>query len=218
MNDEELAQINDSSDSVPPSQYTYQMLIRQSKKLGKVATRAFGDLKQLLHQEIILPPAADQLFGGLRTLHPKVREPKDKNFQRVIDLKRAVKKSHEVLANVQTFALFPDRVIVDRTKITIIKRSFFWSADVISIQIEDILNVASSVGPLFGTLTIASRVMSTTDHFVIRSFWRNDAIELKHIIQGYAIAKNSGIDIGQFPRRVMIETLRELGHDSGERM
>lgn len=216
MEDEELAQINNSSDSAPPSQSTtYQMLIRQSKKLGGVATKAFGDLKQLLNQEIILPPAADQLLDGLRTLRPRVREAKDKNLQRMIDLKHAVRKSHEVLASAQTFALFPDRVIMDRTKLTMIKRNFFWSSDVISIQIEDILNVSSSVGPIFGTLTVASRVMSTIDHFQIRFLWRSDAIDLKHIIQGYAIAKNSGIDISQFPKKVMLETLRELGHDSG---
>lgn len=110
--------------------------------------------------------------------------------------------------------LFPDSVTVDRTKVTITKRDFFWTSDVMSIRIEDVLNVSASVGPIFGSLTIASRVMSTIDHFKINHFWRNDAIRLKHIIQGYVIAQHNNIDTAHLTRAELVETLRELGHDS----
>ncbi len=136
----------------------------------------------------------------------------------VANLKKVVAQAHEVLASANTvfpLTLFPDTVFVDRTKITIIRRNFFWSSDVMSIRIEDVLNVSASVGPLFGSLTIASRVMSTTDHFQINHFWRNDAAHLKHIIQGYVIAQHNNIDTAHLTKDELIDTLRELGHDSG---
>lgn len=135
------------------------------------------------------------------------------------NLKKAVQQAHEVLARANTVfpvTLFPDTVLVDRTKVTIIRRNFFWSEDVMSIRIEDVLNVSASVGPLFGSLTIASRVMSTTDHFQINHFWREDASHLKHIIQGYVIAQHNNIDTAHLSKSELIETLQELGHDSGK--
>jgi hypothetical protein len=206
----EIDRLTGSLSAPPPTTYR-SMIGSPKKKLGAAAMKAFGGVKRILQHEITLPPAAEQLMGGY-TFRPKAR---NRAQQQIMDLKRAVKKSHEVIASAQNFALFADRVVLDRTKITIIKRSFFWSADVISIQVEDVLNVSSSVGPIFGCITIASRVMNTTDHFEINTLWRRDAIELKHVIQGYVIAKHTGINTDSLPRSQLLETLRELGHDTG---
>lgn len=206
MKDEKPIQTNHSPGRAHSSSFhPYQLFMRQSHKLGAVATKAFGELKTFLNQEVVLPSA-------VRLPYPRKVE---NELQKIENLKKQVRKSHEVLVAVQTITLFPDEIVVDRTKVTIIKRYSFWSTDVISIQIEDVLNVSASVGILFGSLSIASRVMNTTDHFDVHLLWRRDAIELKQIIQGYAIAKHSGVDIGDLPREEMIETLRELGHDTG---
>lgn len=132
------------------------------------------------------------------------------------DLHKVIKQSHETLASANTvfpITLFPDTVFVDRTKVTIIRRDFFWSSDTMSIRIEDVLNVSATVGPLFGSLTIASRVMSTIDHFQIRHFWRNDAIYMKRVIQGYVIAQHNKIDTAHLSKQDLIETLLEIGND-----
>ena len=139
-----------------------------------------------------------------------------KELPNAADLKKIVKQSHEVLASANTVfpvSLFPDTVVVDRTKVTITRRNFFWSSDVMSIRIEDVLNVSASVGPLFGSLTVASRVMSTIDHFQINFFWRNDAIHLKHMIQGYVIAQHNNIDTAHLNKEDLVKTLEELGQD-----
>jgi hypothetical protein len=134
-------------------------------------------------------------------------------------LHKIVQESHQILAGAQTVILptnlFPDSVVVDRTKITITKRNFFWSADVISIRIEDVLNVATSTGPLFGSLTVSSRVMNSTDHYEINYFWRKDAVYLKQIIQGYMIAQHNKIKTSHLSRQELISTLLELGRDTG---
>lgn len=81
------------------------------------------------------------------------------------------------------------------------------------MRVEDILNVVSDVGPLFGSINIASRVMNSVDHFQINYLWRGDAIFLKYIIQGYVFARQNNVDVERLPRNELIEMLAELGHD-----
>jgi hypothetical protein len=218
MNDDELINIEDPSVnfSVPRSS-PYEMLVRQSKKLGQVATRAFHDVKIILQKEVTMP-SAEQFLGNFPHLsHADTK--KEKELAEADKLKKMVKRSHQVLANVRTvfpLTLFPDSIVVDRSKISIIKRNFFWSSNVISFQVEDVLNVSSGVGPFFGSLTIASRVMSTVDHFTINYLWRNDAIFMKRLIQGHIIAKNNKLETDKLTRKEMIEMLCELGGDADE--
>lgn len=209
------------SSAQPRSPRTYNFLLQLSRRLGSVATYSsfLQDMRSFMSQEIIYPtrnrqPAVPLLghaatFGAQGTIEGK--EEKDKK------LKSIVSRSHEVLMSANTvfpITLFPDTVTVDRTKITITRRDFFWSSDVISFRVEDILNVSASVGPFFGSLTVASRVMSTVDHFKINHLWRNDAVRLKHVIQGYVIAQHNNIDTTHLSTSELIDTLRELGHDS----
>lgn len=205
-----------SGDPHAHSPGTYSFLLRLSRQLGNVATHSsfIHDVRSFMNQEIVLP-SSDELFQGAH--QRKNNETHSRKNQATTPLKEIVAQSHEILMSANTvfpISLFPDTVTVDRTKVTIIKRDFFWSSDVMSIRIEDVLNVSATVGPLFGSLTVASRVMSTVDHFKIDHFWRNDAINLKHIIQGYVIAQHNKIDTAHLAKDELIETLIELGHDS----
>jgi len=199
---------------------TYNFLLRLSRRLGGVATYSsfMSDVRTFVSHGVSAPgrnhlPVAPFLGHVAATSQSEPESAEDKGKK----LRNIVSKSHEVLISVNTVfpvTLFPDSVTVDRTKVTITKRDFFWTSDVMSIRIEDVLNVSASVGPLFGSLTIASRVMSTIDHFKINHFWRSDAIRLKHIIQGYVIAQHNDIDTAHLTTDELIDTLRELGHDS----
>ena len=215
MLEQEPVETNATADRVPKIRPpVYKLFIQPSQRLGRVATRAFIDIKEFLQHDIVIPPPVERLFGGPRVTPPRAR---DANNAAIDKLKKIVLQSHEVLARAETvfpFTLFPDTIIVDRTKVTIHKRSFFWSADTISIRIEDVLNVSTSIGPVFGSVTIASRVMSTVDHFKVNLLWRKDAIRLKHIIQGYVITQNNHIDTAHLTLNELVSTLTELGHDS----
>lgn len=215
MNDEELIKpINRSDDMSTDRLSTYDLLVRQSKKLGKVATRAFDDMKHMLHQEIALPSAGQFLNSFPRSGQSRKR----RELEAAAALKKTVKRSHEMLAVARTvfpITLFPDSITVDRTKISLTKRDFFWTSNVISFQIEDVLNVSCGTGPLFGSLTIASRVMSSVDHYQINYLWRGDAIFLKRLIQGHIIAKNNKLETDHLSQKETIEALCELGTDSG---
>ncbi len=248
----------------------YDLLMRQSRKMGGVATRTYDITKEFLKQDVsTLHP--DKILFGLKTTskdrqtrwlnneRPSVntdtqdedaelghndndssgttnaatpgsveartaegiRENQERDT-RTLDpregLRKIVRKSHQLLASAQTVILpvnlFPDSVTVDRTKVTITKRTFFWSSSVISIRIEDVLNVACSTGPIFGSLTVSSRVMNSTDHYEIDYFWRKDALYMKQLIQGYVIAQHNQIETSHLKRDELIRTLLDLGNDS----
>jgi len=205
MDDEEsLRQSVPMVDEDPRRPTPYELLLRQSRKMGQAATRTYDVTKEFLKQDITtLYPAAKQTSA-------------EKSFKK---LNKIVAQSKEILASAQTVILpnnlFPDTLVLDRTKVTITKRSFFWSSSVISIRVEDILNVTTSVGPLFGSLTISSRVMNSTDHYQINYFWRRDAIHLKHVLQGYMIAVHNNVDTSSLTKEELVEKLIELGHDPG---
>ncbi|MFY9489173.1 MAG: hypothetical protein WAP35_10850 [Solirubrobacterales bacterium] len=191
----------------------YAFLYRPDQIIGKTALNSFINFGQILSKESSINPVEQHILHSQSTIK-KVEEKKNEALKK---LYKIVSRSNEVLATataVFPFDLFPDSVTLDRTKVTITKRSFFWSAEVISIRIEDILNISSGVGPFFGSITIASRVMSSEDHFTIDYFWRKDAIRLKHIIQGYVIAHHNDIKVSHLSKKEMIATLSELGHDN----
>lgn len=193
-----------------------------SRKIGTIAARqsVVGEHGQPFDLRALVT-SPESLFGSVipKTSIPSgpqvVSDRWTKEKERT--LKKTVSRSHEVLMTANTvfpITLFPDSVTLDRTKVTITRRDFFWSSNVLSIRIEDVLNVQVSVGPLFGSLTIASRVMSTVDHFQINHLWRSDAIRLKHIIQGYVIAQHNNIDTSHLNKKDLVNTLIELGQDS----
>jgi hypothetical protein len=217
MNNDDLIEIENPSENPSVFRSTpYEMLVRQSKKLGQVATHAIHDVKNILHKEVSMP-SAEHLLGNFPHLSRTTDAKKEKELEEADKLKKLVKRSHQVLASSRTvfpMTLFPDSIVVDRSKMSIIKRNFFWSSNVISFQIEDVLNVSCSVGPLFGSLTIASRVMSSVDHFTINYLWRADAMFMKRLIQGHIIAKNNKLETDKLNRSEMVEMLCELGADS----
>jgi len=130
------------------------------------------------------------------------------------ELKDAIEGSNEVLVSATTtLSLFPDTIIVDRAKLTVIRRTFLRSAEVMSIRIEDILNVTATVGPFLGTVKVVSRVLNAEKPYSVGKFWRDDATRLKRITQGYVIALQRNIDCSALPLRELSKMLDELGQD-----
>jgi hypothetical protein len=150
----------------------------------------------------------------------KVTKPEDVQKEEAAvakeELKDAIKGSHEMLASATTvfpFTLFPDTIAVDRTKITITTRKFFSVAEVMSIRIEDILNITANIGPLFGSLRIVSRVLSPDKPYEINYLWRDDTTKLKRILQGYVIAMQKEIDVTPLKTEELTKMLNDLGKD-----
>ncbi len=131
-------------------------------------------------------------------------------------LQKAAETAQDVLIKAESvfpFVLFPDTITVSRMKVAVIRRSFFRVADVISLQIDDILNVEVDTGPLFGALNIFTRVYGS-DPLQIKYLDRKSAIDVKRILEGYVIARKREIDTSGIEKGQLIMLLTQLGSDS----
>lgn len=145
------------------------------------------------------------------TLPNKLNQEKSEIAEKLV---QTIGDSHDVLMRAQTvfpLTLFPDTLTIDRTKLTITHRDFFKAAEVLSISIEDILNVTATVGPFFGSVIISTRFFDVNKPYRVDHFWRADALKIKRIMQGYIIAKQKKVDTSALSCKELAKMLDELG-------
>lgn len=141
-------------------------------------------------------------------------QPTEAAKQSAKELRATIGTSHEVLFRATTvfpFTLFPDTVTVDRSKLTVTHRTFFKVGELISIRIEDILNVVAQVGPFFGSVKISTRFFDERTPARVNYMWRHDALRLERIIQGYIIALKKNIDVTPLSAKELSGLLDSLG-------
>lgn len=139
---------------------------------------------------------------------------KEQKRQAANELIQVIGDAHETLVSATTvfpFTLFPDTLSIDRTKLTITHRDFFRTAEVLSIRIEDILNITATVGPFFGSVKISTRFYDPDKPYTVDMFTRADALRIKRITQGYLIARRNKVDCSALSTRELTQLLDELG-------
>jgi hypothetical protein len=145
------------------------------------------------------------------------QERSDRRAQAVLELQNAIGNAHEVLLSATTvfpFTLFPDTITLDRAKLTVTHRLFFKMGEVFSIRIEDVLNVTADVGPFFGSLKISTRFFDAQQKpYEIHYLWREDALRIKRVVQGYIIASKKQVDCAALRTKELVAVLDKLGRN-----
>ncbi|HSX30027.1 MAG TPA: hypothetical protein VLE73_05715 [Candidatus Saccharimonadales bacterium] len=135
-------------------------------------------------------------------------------------LGQALSQAQDKLYEARTvfpFTLFPDVLVIDRSQVSISHRAFWQVAEVISVRIEDILNVTANVGPFFGSIIITTRFFNDkTPAYEVHWLWREDALKAKRILQGYVIATKRKINCTALDTRQLSVLLDELGKGTPE--
>lgn len=135
------------------------------------------------------------------------------------ELSQAIGNAHDVLFRASTvfpLTLFPDTLTIDRTKLSVTHRELWGAGEVISINIEDILNVTATVGPFFGSIRISTRFFDPDKPYELKHLWRKDALKIKRITQGYVLAKQNGVDCTVLSTPELAKILDEYGKVSSE--
>jgi hypothetical protein len=155
-------------------------------------------------------PQGSQISPPVSDSNPRQSTPEETKEE----LRQAIQGSNEVLVTATTvFTLFPDTVTLDRAKLTVTKRRFFKAAEVMSIRIEDLLNITAAVDVIFGSVKITSRIPNMEAPYAIGNFLRRDAIHIKRVTQGYIIALQRNIDCSSLPTAELADMLDKLGED-----
>lgn len=122
-------------------------------------------------------------------------------------------KSHEILFRANTvfpFTLFPDTVTLDREKVTFAERFFFKVAKITSVPVRDLLSVEADIGPFFGSVHTASRYFVTNPK-TVKFLWREDAIKLQRLLQGYIIVHEQDMECSHISTEKLRTMLLDLG-------
>lgn len=139
----------------------------------------------------------------------------NKEKEKIVKLAKA---SNSILFKASTFfpfTFFPDTIIIDKTKVTIVERLFFFNADIRSYSIEDILNVDIGIGLLFSTLKCETRY-DNKKVFVLRYLKKKDATFARKLIQGLIIAKREGIHLEELSKEEIMSYGEEIGKGASQ--
>jgi hypothetical protein len=112
------------------------------------------------------------------------------------------------------FQLFPDRLIVESDKVTLVHRTMLWK-NIFPMLIENINSVTVSRGVFFACLSFELTGYETNPGS-IEFLWPEDAAKAKRYILGLIRAKKQGVDISKIPNEEMKEDLEEIGRTTGE--
>ena len=108
------------------------------------------------------------------------------------------------------FVIFPNEVIIDINKVTIIFRNFFASAQTHSVLIKDISDVVVETNPIFAVLKIVD--IGYTDNTIdVNYLKRSDAERARKVIQGLVMVHRHGIDLSKVFCDDLLEKVENLG-------
>jgi hypothetical protein len=130
--------------------------------------------------------------------------------EKLIDV---TEKAQDVLFRAETvfpFTLFPDSIILDREKLTVVTRVFFRTAKITSVPISSISAAEADVGVLFGSAHISSKFF-VQNKYSIQFLSRGNTLTLVHMLQGFIIAHEKSIDLTDIEREDLLMLLKDLG-------
>lgn len=133
-----------------------------------------------------------------------------KNETRLDDLLNQAKDVIFMARSVFPFDLFPDKLQIDFTKITITQRSFFFTKHIESVLIERVADAIVETSPFFASLVIQDNFMPDKAIRIKFLKW-NDAKRARKMILGLKIAKERGVDFSNVNRDDMAMKIEELG-------
>lgn len=125
-------------------------------------------------------------------------------------LVRGCKRMLYKLSAIFPFDLFPDEIIIDECKVSIVFREFFFSEDIHSINIEMIRDVDVETGPFFAKLQIVPD--GYPGHpLIVRYLRKKEAYKARSVIQGLMVAKRNNIDLEKIDEPDLVDKLELLG-------
>jgi hypothetical protein len=139
------------------------------------------------------------------------KPPPEKTTTQKLD--KLVEQSKAPLLKIQTAVPlnpFPNKVIVDINKVTIIYKYFFLSKQVHSVFVKDISDVLVETSLFYATLKIID-VGYTDNSIDINHLSTEDAVHARKVIQGLIVAHKHGLDLSKIETANLVEKLAELG-------
>lgn len=111
------------------------------------------------------------------------------------------------------FEFFPDELVIDSGKITIVKNYFYFSKQMRNISLDDIGDVMIETGPFFATLVILDKSAGNVikEDLKIHYVDKAKAFEARKLIQGLIICRKEKVDLSGHTDREIREKVEQIG-------
>lgn len=175
----------------------------QTKTQDDAPNKIFSDIK-IVEQTSEQTSEEKGLAEAIKNHAVKI----EKNRQTVEDM---VGNSNRILLKVSSvfpWDLFPNSIIVEETRLTIIHRQLF-SSQVHSVNIKDISNIFIDTSILFAQLTIVSDTY-IENQIIINRLWKKEAILIRRLIEGLRMFVAKDIDTTAYKVEELVNKLKEL--------
>jgi hypothetical protein len=140
----------------------------------------------------------------------------EENKQEKKDLDEFVQDATKNIFHLKSFFpfdFFPDELVIDSGKVTIVKNYFYFSKQMRNISLDDIGDVMIETGPFFATLVILDKSAGNVIkedlkiHFVDKS----KAFEARKLIQGLIICRKEKVDLSGHTDGEIREKVEQIG-------
>ncbi len=128
-------------------------------------------------------------------------------------MEEIVKKTVDILLHVRSvfpFDFFPDDIIIDKNKITIIHRLFFFTGQSHSIPIPEVGDIVVESGPLFASLSVYHKRLPNAP-VTVRYLSKRNAKNVQELIQGLVLAQTQEIDTSHLEAEELVYKAKKSG-------
>ncbi len=167
----------------------------------------------------------------MQTYYPTSSAVQQEDYQRSRNIKRVsndtpdgpeeTKDKLDVLANknskvlfqirsVFPFTIFPDDLVIDREKVSIVTREFFGSGRVHSFLIENISDLYVDTTMWLATIRFHDKYYAQ-NAVEIRYLKKSDAVRARRIIQGLIVAREQKVNLNALDEDELLPRLEEIG-------
>lgn len=157
----------------------------------------------------LLPPMDEEIEAYENAVHDTLKEEAENKSK----LEELAKRGERELLRIKTvfpFILFPDELIIDENKITIVIRQFFKTKNVRSILHKDIANVNMQTSLFFATIAITDQYFSKNP-VQVKYLKKNEATLARQMIQGLMVAHTQKVEVSQLNIDEAKEKLIQIG-------
>lgn len=109
------------------------------------------------------------------------------------------------------FQLFPDEVILDKLKISIIKRDFFFTKRIITLPLTGTVNVKVYKGPITSMLEMMDMSTLNQQAIRVRHVLNDDAVTFHRLVEGIVIGMRQGVNFMDMERNEMMDSAMKWG-------
>jgi hypothetical protein len=147
-----------------------------------------------------------------KIVYDKSSSDRDLDLASRVELDELVRKTRIIIFEARSvfpFDLFPDKVAVDASKVTV-THNFFLSSNVFPIPIETVNAVEAHFGVFFASVRIEIQGFNQNPE-IVRFLWNSDARRLKRFILALIKCQKRGIDLSRISPDELETKLEEIG-------